>query len=56
MGYLRALHVGLFEATYIAGMSGGSWASSVYSYAQLNISDEVLLGDITRRRIPAWEG
>ena len=47
-GYLAAFHkLGLIEQIgYIAGISGGSWATSVYSYSQLNVSDDVLLGKL----------
>lgn len=53
LGYLRGLHdlKLLDRVRYIGGISGGSWAASAYTYAQLNTpnvaaSDEELLGDI----------
>jgi hypothetical protein len=49
MGYLGALHeLGFMDRIkYIAGSSGGSWATVVYSYYQHDdISDSVMLGKI----------
>ena len=47
LGYMRALSdMGLMDnVRYITGISGGSWASSVYTYSQ-HASDEEFLGDI----------
>jgi len=47
-GYLAGLNkLGLLEnVRYIGGISGGSWVSTVFTYAQ-NVSDDaVLLGDV----------
>lgn len=46
-GALRGLHdLGILQrARYITGVSGGSWATSVYTFAQTSASDEVLLGE-----------
>ncbi len=48
LGYLAALHqLGLMpKVRYISGISGGSWATLMYSYAQNSSSDDVLLGPI----------
>jgi hypothetical protein len=49
MGYLGAFHeLGYMDRIkYIAGSSGGSWATVVYSYFQHDdISDDVMLGKI----------
>ena len=53
MGYLRALtDLGLMNyVRYVGGISGGSWASGMYTYAQLGApgvaaTDEELLGKI----------
>ena len=48
MGYLAALHdLDLMDYVhYVGGISGGSWATAVYTYAQTNVSDSVLLGPI----------
>lgn len=54
LGYIRALHdLGLMDRVrHITGISGGSWATSVYTYAQLGLAPgvattmEELLGDI----------
>jgi len=48
MGYLAGLNeLGLMEnVRYISGISGGSWATSVYSYAQTDVPDDVMLGPI----------
>jgi len=53
MGTLRALHdMGVLDKVqYISGVSGGAWATTVYTYAQASedeVSDERLLG-------PLWE-
>ena len=54
LGQLAALHqLGLLEELrYITGISGGSWATAVYSYAQLGADgvapdDNVLLGPLS---------
>ena len=46
MGQLRGLrHLGLIDKTaIISGVSGGAWASTVYSYVPEHISDDDLLG------------
>ena len=50
MGYLGGLHkLGLMQnVRYIIGVSGGSWATAVYSYYQGSdtIGDEELLGPV----------
>lgn len=48
MGYLAGLtELGLMDnVRYISGISGGSWATAVYSYAQNNVPDDVMLGPI----------
>jgi len=48
LGYLAALHsLNLIQnVDYITGISGGSWATAVYSYSQLPVTDKVLLGEI----------
>ena len=49
VGQLAALHsLGLIpKIRYISGISGGSWASSVFSFSQhRDISDDELLGGI----------
>jgi hypothetical protein len=55
IGYMRALlDLGLLnKAKYMAGISGGSWASSIYTYARIPhksktdmSDDEILLGEI----------
>ena len=47
-GYLAALtELGLMDnVRYISGISGGSWATVSYMYAQNNIDDSVLLGPV----------
>jgi hypothetical protein len=47
LGILRALtDLGLMDSVqYITGISGGSWASSVYTYSQ-TVDDKAFLGDI----------
>ena len=47
LGYMRALSdMGLMDnVRYITGVSGGSWASAVYTYSQ-HANDEEFLGDI----------
>jgi hypothetical protein len=46
--YLAGLHkLNLIEnIDYIAGISGGSWATAVYTYAQWEVDDNTLLGPI----------
>jgi hypothetical protein len=48
MGQLRGLtHLGLVEKTQlISGVSGGAWASTLYSYVPESISDDQLLGEV----------
>ena len=49
IGYMGAFHeLGYFDhVRYIAGSSGGSWATAVYSYYQhYYVSDSVMLGPI----------
>lgn len=48
MGQLRGLrHLGLLDKTHcITGVSGGAWASTVYSYVPETISDDDLLGQV----------
>jgi hypothetical protein len=48
MGQLRGLtHLGLIEKTQsISGVSGGAWASTVYSYVPESISEDDLLGEV----------
>ena len=49
IGYLAALtELGVMDKVrYVGGISGGSWATTVYTYAQ-NVSDDAtLLGPIT---------
>jgi len=48
MGQMRGLtHLGLMQKTqFISGVSGGAWASSVYSYVPESISDDDLLGGV----------
>mmetsp|Transcript_111 Transcript_111/g.186 ORF Transcript_111/g.186 Transcript_111/m.186 type:complete len:583 (-) Transcript_111:1474-3222(-) len=51
MGYLSALHkLGLIEnVRYIIGVSGGSWATAVYSYySNSSVNDTRMLGSIVR--------
>jgi hypothetical protein len=48
MGQMRALHyLGVLERTsYISAVSGGAWATSLYTYLPARISDEDFLGDV----------
>ncbi len=48
MGQIRGLrHLGLMDkTTLISGVSGGAWASTVYSYVPNDISDDDLLGAV----------
>jgi hypothetical protein len=50
MGYLAALtELGLMKnVRYITGISGGSWASSAYTFAPASVSDEEYLGSVTQ--------
>ena len=46
---MAGLHkLGLLNGVqYMGGCSGGSWATGAYTFAQNNVSDEVLLGPVT---------
>ena len=48
LGQLSALtDLGLMKKVrYIGGISGGGWLSTVYTYSQLSVTDDVLLGPI----------
>lgn len=48
LGYLAGLNqLGLLKnVRYIGGISGGAWATTVFNYAQNNVSDAELLGSI----------
>ena len=48
IGYLAALHELhlLDDIDYIVGVSGGSWATAAYTFSQLEVSDDELLGQI----------
>ena len=47
LGYLAAFkQLGLTDIRYISGVSGGSWATVVYSYKQTDVDDEEFLGTI----------
>lgn len=48
MGQMRGLrHLGLLDKTqYISGVSGGAWATTIYSYVPETISDDDLLGAV----------
>lgn len=50
MGYLGGLNeLGLIDKVrYIGGISGGSWAASVFTYAQNVTDDSTLLGEVVR--------
>lgn len=47
-GYLAGLtELGLMDKVrYISGISGGSWATVSYMYAQTNVDDSILLGPV----------
>lgn len=49
IGQIAGLYkLGLIEGVrYIGGISGGSWATMVFTYANVGASDDVLLGNIT---------
>ena len=49
IGYLGALHeLNMIEdISYVTGVSGGAWATSVYSYYQFDeVTDDIMLGNI----------
>lgn len=47
LGYLAAFNeLDLTNIRYISGVSGGSWATIVYSYKQTDVKDSVFLGPI----------
>jgi hypothetical protein len=48
VGYLAGLNeLGLIpNIRYISGISGGSWATLAYTFSQLNVSEQTLLGKI----------
>lgn len=47
LGYLAGLkELDLTNIRYISGVSGGSWATIVYSYKQTDVDDSVFLGPI----------
>jgi hypothetical protein len=58
MGYLAGLHeLGLIpNVRYISGISGGSWATITYSFAQNGVDDRTLLGPIMMPKDMTYEG
>ena len=47
LGYLTGLHeLKLSNYKYISGISGGSWATIVYTFKQSDVGDEEFLGTI----------
>lgn len=58
LGYLAGLHeLGLLDKVrYIGGMSGGSWASTVYTYAQNGVDDGTFLGRVVPPEQIEYEG
>lgn len=58
LGALRGLHdlQILQKARYLSGVSGGGWATSVYTFAQMeaNFSDEMLLGEYWEPEEITW--
>lgn len=64
-GYISAFHKldKMGKVSYVSGISGGSWATSVYTYSQHNSADELeFLGeivspeDITREQLKIMSG
>ncbi|MBO6555098.1 MAG: hypothetical protein JJ957_01255 [Pseudomonadales bacterium] len=58
MGQLRGLqHLGLMDkVSWLSCVSGGCWASTLYTYLPDNISDETFLGGVADPSSLHWDG
>ncbi len=58
MGQLRGLHaLGLMDkVSFLSCVSGGCWASTLYTYLPASVSDETFLGGVAAPNDLRWDG